>query len=83
LGILVAGVYYTKSWKVMEWHLYRWLCNRRTCNPTKLKIDTGCVVAYTAGIDYDIEDLWGIKNWMFGEGLSLLRFVWSKVKYGS
>ncbi|MEN9572119.1 MAG: hypothetical protein RL172_3350 [Bacteroidota bacterium] len=37
-----------------------------------LKIDTGCVVAYTAGIDFDIEMVRGIKNWMFGgEGLFL------------
>ena len=35
-----------------------------------LKIDTGCVVAYTAGIDFDIEMVKGIKNFMFGgEGL--------------
>jgi uncharacterized protein (TIGR00266 family) len=35
-----------------------------------LKIDTGCVVAYTGGIDFDIEFVKGIKNWMFGgEGL--------------
>lgn len=35
-----------------------------------LKIDTGCVVAYTAGIDFDITFIKGIKNWMFGgEGL--------------
>src|ERR1700709_365382 len=36
----------------------------------RLKIDTGCVVAYTAGIDFDIEFISGIKNLMFGgEGL--------------
>ena len=35
-----------------------------------LKIDTGCVVAYTSGIHFDIEFIRGIKNWMFGgEGL--------------
>ena len=35
-----------------------------------LKIDTGCVVAYTAGIDFDIEFIKGIRNFMFGgEGL--------------
>lgn len=35
-----------------------------------LKVDTGCVVAYTDGIDFDIEMVRGIKNWMFGgEGL--------------
>jgi uncharacterized protein (TIGR00266 family) len=35
-----------------------------------LKVDTGCVVAYTPTIDFDIEFIRGIKNWMFGgEGL--------------
>ena len=43
----------------------------RTLQPGEvIKIDTGCVVAYTAGIDFDIEFIRGIKNWMFGgEGL--------------
>ena len=37
-----------------------------------LKVDTGCVVAYTAGVDFDIEMVKGIKNFMFGgEGLYL------------
>lgn len=31
-----------------------------------LKIDTGCVVAYTKGIDYDIQFVGGIKNTLFG-----------------
>jgi uncharacterized protein (TIGR00266 family) len=35
-----------------------------------LKVDTGCVVAYTADVDFDIEFVRGIKNFMFGgEGL--------------
>jgi uncharacterized protein (TIGR00266 family) len=35
-----------------------------------LKVDTGCVVAYTADVDFDIEMVKGIKNFMFGgEGL--------------
>jgi len=35
-----------------------------------LKIDTGCVVAFTKDIDYDIEFVKGIKNVIFGgEGL--------------
>ncbi|MEO5941912.1 MAG: TIGR00266 family protein [Ferruginibacter sp.] len=35
-----------------------------------LKVDTGCVVAYTPGIDFDIEFIRGVRNWMFGgEGL--------------
>jgi uncharacterized protein (TIGR00266 family) len=31
-----------------------------------LRIDTGCVVAYTQGIDYDIQFVGGIKNTLFG-----------------
>jgi uncharacterized protein (TIGR00266 family) len=35
-----------------------------------LKVDTGCVVAYTKDVDFDIEFIRGIRNWMFGgEGL--------------
>ncbi|HYC40934.1 MAG TPA: TIGR00266 family protein [Chitinophagaceae bacterium] len=35
-----------------------------------LKLDTGCVVGYTPGIQFDIEFVRGIKNFMFGgEGL--------------
>lgn len=43
----------------------------RTLQPGEvLKVDTGCVVAYTAGVDFDVEFVRGIKNWMFGgEGL--------------
>lgn len=35
-----------------------------------LKVDTGCVVAYTGRVDFDIEFIGGIKNTIFGgEGL--------------
>lgn len=35
-----------------------------------LKVDTGCVVAYTASVDFDIELVKGVRNWVFGgEGL--------------
>jgi uncharacterized protein (TIGR00266 family) len=35
-----------------------------------LKIDTGCIVGFTAGVDYDIQFVGGIKNTLFGgEGL--------------
>ena len=35
-----------------------------------LKIDTGCLVGFTAGVDYNIEFIGGIKNTIFGgEGL--------------
>lgn len=39
-----------------------------------LKVDTGCVVAYTPSVDFDIEFVRGVKNWMFGgEGLFFAR----------
>lgn len=39
-----------------------------------LKVDTGCVVAYQPTIDFDIEFVKGIKNFMFGgEGLFFAR----------
>jgi uncharacterized protein (TIGR00266 family) len=39
-----------------------------------LKVDTGCVVAYMPTIDFDIEFVKGIRNWMFGgEGLFFAR----------
>lgn len=31
-----------------------------------LKVDTGCVVAFTAGISYDIQFVGGVKNTLFG-----------------
>jgi uncharacterized protein (TIGR00266 family) len=35
-----------------------------------LKIDTGCLVGFTSGVDYDIQFIGGIKNTLFGgEGL--------------
>jgi uncharacterized protein (TIGR00266 family) len=33
---------------------------------TLLKIDTGCLVAFTSGVDYNIEFVGGIKNTIFG-----------------
>jgi len=36
----------------------------------KLKIDTGCIVAFTSGVNYNIEFIGGIKNTLFGgEGM--------------
>ena len=35
-----------------------------------LKVDTGCLVGFTQGVNYDIEFVGGIKNTLFGgEGL--------------
>ena len=39
-----------------------------------LRVDTGCIVGFTQGIDYDIEFVGGIKNSIFGgEGLFFAR----------
>lgn len=41
-----------------------------------LKIDTGCVVAYTSTIDFDIEFVKGVRNFIFGgEGLFFARLT--------
>ena len=51
-------------------HAGGYVVERELLAGESLKIDTGCVVAYTAGIDFDIEFISGIKNFMFGgEGL--------------
>jgi uncharacterized protein (AIM24 family) len=43
----------------------------RKLNPGEvLRVDTGCVVAYSSEIDYDIQFVGGIKNTLFGgEGI--------------
>ncbi len=42
----------------------------RDLNGEKLRVDTGCLVGFTPGINYDIEYVGGIKNAVFGgEGL--------------
>jgi uncharacterized protein (AIM24 family) len=39
----------------------------RVLQPGELiKIDTGCIVAFTSAIDYDIQFIGGIKNTLFG-----------------
>lgn len=41
-------------------------------NGEKLRVDTGCLVGFTQGIDYDIERAGGLKSMVFGgEGLFL------------
>jgi uncharacterized protein (TIGR00266 family) len=43
----------------------------KTLQPGELlRVDTGCVVAYQGAVDFDIEMVKGIRNWVFGgEGL--------------
>jgi uncharacterized protein (AIM24 family) len=39
----------------------------RKLNPGEvLRVDTGCIVAYTQDVDYDIQFIGGIKNTLFG-----------------
>jgi uncharacterized protein (TIGR00266 family) len=41
-------------------------------NGETLKVDTGCIVGFTAGIDYDIQTSGGLKSMLFGgEGIFL------------
>lgn len=36
----------------------------------ELRVDTGCIVAFEEGVDYDIQMVRGVKSWLFGgEGL--------------
>lgn len=45
---------------------------RRELNEETLRLDTGCLVAFTPGIDYDIELAGGLKSMLFGgEGIVL------------
>jgi uncharacterized protein (TIGR00266 family) len=40
----------------------------------ELRVDTGCLVAFEEGVDYDIERIKGLKTWFFGgEGLFFAR----------
>lgn len=51
-------------------HAGGYVVERELKHGESLKIDTGCVVAYTSTVDFDIEFIRGVKNWMFGgEGL--------------
>jgi uncharacterized protein (AIM24 family) len=31
-----------------------------------MRLDTGCLVAFERGVDYDIEMIKGVKSWVFG-----------------
>jgi uncharacterized protein (TIGR00266 family) len=44
---------------------------KRTLSPGEvLRVDTGCIVAYTQDVDYDIQFIGGVKNTLFGgEGM--------------
>ncbi|MGI9333256.1 MAG: TIGR00266 family protein [Gammaproteobacteria bacterium] len=44
----------------------------RKLNNDRLRVDTGCLVGFTSGVDYDIERAGGLKSMIFGgEGLFL------------
>ncbi|MBN2103337.1 TIGR00266 family protein [bacterium] len=45
---------------------------KKTLNHETLRVDTGCIVAFSPGIDYDIQMVGGLKSMFFGgEGLFL------------
>jgi uncharacterized protein (TIGR00266 family) len=45
---------------------------KKELNGETIKVDTGCIVGFTAGIDYDIQRAGGLKSMFFGgEGLFL------------
>ena len=45
---------------------------KKKLNDETLRVDTGCIVAFTSGIDYDIERAGGLKSMFFGgEGMFL------------
>ena len=45
---------------------------KKELNGDKIKVDTGCVVGFTKGIDFSIERAGGLKSMLFGgEGLFL------------
>ena len=45
---------------------------KKELNGEKLRVDTGCLVGFTQGIDYDIERAGNLKSMFFGgEGLFL------------
>ena len=45
---------------------------RKELNNSKIMVDTGCIVGFTAGVDYNIERSGGLKSMVFGgEGLFL------------
>lgn len=55
-------------------HAGGYIVERNLAPGEVLKIDTGCVVAYSPSINFDIEFVKGVKNFMFGgEGLFFAR----------
>jgi uncharacterized protein (TIGR00266 family) len=45
---------------------------KKTLNNSRIRVDTGCIVAFTSDIQYDIEPVGGFKSMFFGgEGLFL------------
>ena len=51
-------------------HAGGYILERELAPGETLRVDTGCIVAFTASVDYDIQMVRGIKNAIFGgEGL--------------
>ncbi len=58
----------------MEWHLFmlEGTIVRKELNNEVIKVDTGCIAAFSTGLDYDIQKAGNLKSMFFGgEGLFL------------
>lgn len=52
------------------------LCHRKLAAGETLRVDTGCIVAFEPGVEYDIQFVGGVRNMLFGgEGLFLARLT--------
>jgi uncharacterized protein (AIM24 family) len=57
-------------------HAGGYIQERTLAHGEVLKVDTGCIVAYTQEVDFDIEFVKGVKNVIFGgEGLFFARLT--------
>ena len=51
-------------------HASGYIIERELAAGEQLRVDTGCIVGFEEGVDYDIQMIRGIKSWLFsGEGL--------------
>jgi uncharacterized protein (TIGR00266 family) len=51
-------------------HASGYIIERDLAAGEQLRVDTGCIVAFQEGVDYDIQMIRGVKSWLFsGEGM--------------
>ena len=53
---------------------------RKKLQNETLRVDTGCLVAFTQGVEFDIEMVSGLKSMFFGgEGLVTIHAAWIRL----